>query len=142
MPEYIRRKPSVGAAVQVLKTNLAVNEPTFTGTTISSKRPSTDAGQPLPDHYIRVTRSGGGMLNRVTDRSTLLVECYSAVGKGEQLALSAIATLEAAAGQRQRHAGAFLRALDNVFGPTEFPDPLTPSHDRYQFTCDLLVSTN
>lgn len=145
MPEVVKRKPSVGAAVQVLKARLATNYPevpAFASVFISSKRPSTDTGQSLPDHFIRVTRTNGGMLNRVTDRATLLVECFSATGQGEQLALAAIATLEAAAGQRQRYAGAFLRALDNVFGPTDFPDPLTPSHDRYQFTCDLLVSTN
>lgn len=140
MPELIVAKPSVGATVQALKAGLA--DTAFAGTFASSKRPDTSAGQSLPDRFIRVTRTGGGMLNLVTDRAALLVECYTALGDGERLANTGIGVLARAAGQQTRYAGAFIRGIGAIYGPTDFPDPLVPSHDRYQFTCDLYVSTN
>lgn len=141
MTELIVAPASKDAAVQALAAGLP--DADWINVNVSSKRPDDIPGvNELPHAFIRVTRSGGGMLNRVTDRASLLVECWHDGGRSEALANAAIGVLARAAGQRQRHAGAFLRGMDNVFGPTDFPDPLTPDHDRSQFTADLLVSTN
>lgn len=142
MAELIVPKSSIAFAVQALAVGMGDADAEWTGIYVADRKPDTTSGASLPSAFIRVTRSSGGMLNRVTDRATLLVECWHDSARGEELALAAIAVLTRAAGQRQRFAGAFVRGIDNIQGPTDFPDPLTPSHDRFQFTADLLVSTN
>jgi hypothetical protein len=110
---------------------------------VSTGQPGLASGhERLPSAFIRVTRGGGGRLNRVTDSASSLIECWHDGSNAEGLAQAAIGVLCRAAGQRQRFAGGFIRGIDNLFGPTDFPDPLVPSHDRSQFHGDFLISTN
>lgn len=135
-------KPAVAACIAFLADALPDHD--FDGVFVSSKTPGPATGHAsLPRRYIRVTRSGGGMVNTVTDNARLLVECYSDdSADAEVLANVARGALRASAGRRV--AGAFIRGVDVDVddGPTDYPDPLVPSHDRYQFQVALMVSTN
>ena len=83
------------------------------------------------------------MINRVTDSARLLIECWSDdSADAEQLANTTRGLLRASSGSRV--AGGFIRGVDMELddGPTDFPDPLNPEHDRYQFQVAVIVSTN
>jgi hypothetical protein len=141
MAELIIPKPAVAVVIALLSQRLsALNLSTF----VSSKTPSPATGhEVLPSRFIRVTRTGGGMSNPVTDSARLLIECWSDdSASAEQLANTARAIIRAGVGQRV--AGGFIRGVDTAVddGPTDYPDPLVQSHDRYQFQVTVLVSTN
>ncbi|DAZ90349.1 hypothetical protein [Mycobacteroides abscessus] len=140
MAELIIAKPSVAIAVSALTAGLP--QTGLSGVYVSSKKPGVATGhRVLPSKFIRVTRiSPGGMLNRVTDLAHLLIECWADDGEGESLANAARGVLRASAGHTI--ASGFIRSFGNDSGPVDFPDPDVPSHDRYQFTGDLLISTN
>ncbi|DAZ90151.1 Uncharacterised protein [Mycobacteroides abscessus subsp. bolletii] len=140
MAELIVPKPSVALAVQAITVGLP--QAGLTDVYVSSKKPGAATGHRiLPGKFIRVTRlNPGGMLNRVTDQAHLLIECWDDSGEGEKLANAARGVLRAASGQTI--AGGFVRCAGEDNGPVDFPDPDVPSHDRYQFTIDLLISTN
>lgn len=129
-------KPIVARAVQALHDGLIARS--WTGLFVSRQRPSTRTGfTTLPHSWIRVTRSGGGTENVVTDKPQLLVECWNDEGRIEELSNEAVAVLAAIAGERNEVA--FVREVDITNGPVEMPDPLVTSHDRMQFTAELNV---
>lgn len=143
MGELIIPKPAVGAACALLEATL----PDYYDVgLVSSDMPGLANGnRTYPDLFVKVTRLGsGGMLNMVTDKAALLVECYSNKDlpdvDGEQFANTCRGLLRAAATQ-VRFAGAFIRRFQNDSGPVPLPDPSTPSHERWQFQGDLLVAT-
>lgn len=141
MAELIVPKPAVAVAISVLTDGLPGAG--FSGVFVGSKIPGPRTGQTtLPKRFVRVTRSGGGMLNRVTDNARLLIECWSDDGvDAEALANAARAVLVASHGTKTSFG--FVRgggAVDD--GPVDYPDPLVESHERYQFQVSLLVSTN
>ena len=87
--------------------------------------------------YVRVSRTGGGMTNMVTDRAIVLVECWATTNlDAETLANNARFLLGNASGKT--FAGVFVRWCKEVSGPVDFPD-VTGS--RYQFQIELLAST-
>lgn len=140
MAELIVPKPALAAGIAILTEELPGNG--FPGVFVSNKRPGPEDGfQTYPPVFVRLTRTGGGMINMVTDRATLLVECYADDSEvAELFANVCSATLARRYGHR-RFAGAHIRGYSGD-GPTEFPDPLVPTHDRWQFLGELLVSTN
>lgn len=141
MAELVVPKPAVAIAISVLNAGLAGAG--FEGVFVGSRTPGPRTGHTsLPKRFVRVTRTGGGMLNRVTDNARLLIECWSDDGvDAEALANAARAVLVASHGAKTSMG--FVRGgseVDN--GPVDYPDPLIESHERYQFQVSLLVSTN
>ena len=134
-------KPAVAIAVSLLSSGLPAAG--FSGVFVGTRTPGPRTGHRiLPKHFVRVTRAGGGMENRVTDNARLLVECWSEDGvDAEMLANTARAVLVAARGTTTPHG--FVRGSGGVDdGPVDYPDPLIETHERYQFQVSLLVSTN
>lgn len=111
---------------------------------VSGTRPSEAAGfgGQLPKRFVRITRAGGGMSNLVTDNARVLVECWSDdSADAESLANAVRGILGSLTGVN--HILGHVRGVGNVDdGPTQFPDPLVPSHDRWQFQVTVMVSTN
>lgn len=141
--ELIVPKPALSVAIELLRQGLPVLD--FDDVFISSSKPGSDQGyDTYPDRFIKVTRTGGGMNNKVTDRALLLTECWSVDStEAESLANACRALYNAAALRSQRFAGAYVRGWDEAGdGPVDFPDPTIASHDRWQFLGGLLVSTN
>ena len=116
-------KPAMAAAVTILK-----GLPVHVG---------TGAPKTTPAQYVRVSRVGGGMSNIVTDRATILVECFADNGvAAETLANQARGLLFQSRGKV--FAGCFIRWYTETQGPVDFPDE---EKARYQFMGDLLVGT-
>lgn len=141
--EVILPRPALAAAIQILVEGLPVLG--FSDVFISSSKPGSDQGyDTYPSRFVKVTRTGGGMNNLVTDRALLLTECWSVDStEAENLANACRALYSASALRSQRFAGATIRGWDDAGdGPVDFPDPTIASHDRWQFLGGLLVSTN
>lgn len=141
MNELIIPKPAVAVTVQAL--NAGLPGVGYSNVHISSKRPGAPTGDTiLPNRFIRVTRAGGGMINRVTDEARLLIECWSDDSADcEEFANAARGVIYASRGQK--HGGGFIRHVErHDDGPVDHPDPLFPGHERYQFRVGVLVSTN
>jgi hypothetical protein len=141
MAELIIPKPAVALAISVLKAGLSTAG--FSGVFVGTRTPGPRTGHTaLPKRFVRVTRTGGGMLNRVTDNARLLIECWSDDGvDAEALANAARAVLVASRGTKTAYG--FVRGTGEVDdGPVDYPDPLVESHERYQFQVSLHVSTN
>ncbi|WP_301119776.1 hypothetical protein [Mycolicibacterium fortuitum] len=143
MGELIIPKPAVGAGVAALEAALPAH---YDVELVSSDLPGLANGhRTYPTLFVRMTRVGpSGMLNMVTDRARLLVECYADKDSDtdcEQFANTCRALLRAV-DTRTRFAGAYIRRWQNDTGPVPYPDPSVPSHERWQFQGDLLVSTN
>lgn len=115
----------------------------YGGVTIASKKPGQVTGDALlPNRFIRATRVGGGMVNRVTDNARILFECWSTDGADAENLANAVRGIVGAMAGRHYTIG-YVRGVSNLDdGPTEFPDPQTPSHDRWQFTAGVMISTN
>jgi hypothetical protein len=86
-----------------------------------------------PAGVCRVRRTGGpGRIDLVTDDAQLTFECWAATeGAASDIARLAHAHMHAAAGETV--AGAFIRKVTDIGGPSNFPDPESDS-PRYQFT--------
>jgi len=143
MVEVIVPKPALSAAIALLRDGLADHG--WPDIFVGSTKPGEAQGFAVyPDQFVKVTRSGGGMNNLVTDRALLLVECWSVDSvEAENLANTCRALLRAAPYQGQPFAGAYIRGWDEAGdGPVDFPDPSLASHNRWQFLGGLLVSTN
>lgn len=121
-------KPAMAAAVTILK-----GLPVPVATEVRKESPT----QQNPPQYVRVSRVGGGMSNLVTDRATILVECFADNGvAAETLANQARGLLFQSRGKV--FAGCFIRWYTETQGPVDFPDE---GKARYQFMGDLLVGT-
>lgn len=141
--EVIVPKPALAAAISLLKDGLAVMG--WPSVFVGNSKPGPDQGfSTYPDRFVKVTRSGGGMNNMVTDRALLLTECWAVDStEAESLSNACRALYRAAALRSLRYAGAFVRGWDEAGdGPIDFPDPSLASHSRWQFLGGLLVSTN
>lgn len=98
---------------------------------------STKAPDQRPTQYVRVSRVGGGMINPVTDKARVLVECWAeSTVNAETLANDARYLLCNAGGKS--FAGVFIRWCSEVSGPVDFPDTVGP---RFQFIVELLAAT-
>jgi hypothetical protein len=142
MGELIIPKPAVQVVCAALVVGLPEVSDDYADAYVGSKRPGPRTGHTgLPSRFIRVTRAGGGMLNRVTDNARVLVECWSDANDCEQFANAARGVIYCSAGDR--FATGFIRYVEHEDdGPTDFPDPLVTTHDRWQFVTGVLVSTN
>lgn len=141
--EVIVPKPALAAAVAMLREGL--EDLGWPGIYVANVKPGeADGSDVYPDRFVKVTRTGGGMNNMVTDRALLLVECWSVDStEAENLANACRALFRVSALRQQQFAGAWIRGWDEAGdGPVDFPDPSLASHDRWQFLGGLLVSTN
>jgi hypothetical protein len=139
--ELIIPKPAVSIVIAALNDGLPAAG--FPDVYVSGTRPSEVAGfESLPKRFVRVTRAGGGMMNRVTDNARILFECWSDDSADAEVLANAVRGLIAATAGQQYELG-HVRGVGNVDdGPTSFPDPIVPSHDRWQFQVSVMVSTN
>lgn len=142
MTEVIIPKPAVSLVIAAVTSRLSAT--VYSGTLVSGSRPSEASGYTghLPARWVRITRSGGGMSNRVTDNARLLVECWSDDSvDAEALANTVRGAITSLTGGK--FSLGHVRGVEAVDdGPTQFPDPLVPSHDRWQFQVTVMVSTN
>lgn len=130
---HVLRSPSLDVEAAVI-TYLRPLLPA--GTVVATEVPKTTRGElSFPQRMVRVTRTGGPAWSPAHDGPTVLVECWAATGpQAWQIAAAARDSM---------------LALDNTLvgpvwlsfsregsGPTNLPDPRTPS-PRYQFVHQL-----
>ncbi|PKQ59723.1 hypothetical protein B5566_02455 [Mycobacterium sp. MHSD3] len=140
MAELIVAKPALAAAIAVLTEELPSNG--YPDAFVSHKLPGPEDGyETYPPVFVRLTRTGGPRINKVTDRANLLVECYANDSEVAELFANMCGAVLARPYGHRRFAGASLRGGE-FEGATEFPNPLVTTHERWQFTGFLLVSTN
>lgn len=92
---------------------------------------------PRPDRFVRVSRTGGPMKNRVQDGPQLTVECWDLAEEDAQdLAQLCRALLFAAQGAVVN--GVPIGKVDEFGGPQLLPDPLS-DQPRYTFTMQVAM---
>lgn len=91
---------------------------------------STKVPNPRPASFVRLVRVGGNRRNVITDRATVVFECWAASNvAAERLCALVRAHVHALAPDT-------VRRVREVAGPQSFPDPLSES-PRYQFTAQI-----
>ena len=142
MAEVIVPKPAVSLVISELAARLPGQG--YSDVYVAGTRPTEAAGFAgvLPKRFVKITRVGGGMSNRVTDNARILVECWSDDSADcEILANTVRAILGSLAGSNITLGQ--VRGVGNVDdGPSQFPDPLVPNYERWQFQVTVMVSTN
>jgi len=126
-------KPAVLTAITILTE--AFGQYAF----VSAKLP---AGQ-RPDRFVRVSRSGGGQDNIVTDTARILIECFAKdVGQAEAMCGTTVAALRNASGTTiTTTAGdVFVRFWDND-NIVDYPHPDLIEWERWQVSGDLSLKT-
>lgn len=91
---------------------------------------STRVPQERPVEFVRVVRVGGQRRNVITDRATVVIECWA--GSDYDAAILCGLTrayLFALAPDK-------VRRVSEIAGPQSFPDPIS-EHPRYQFTVQI-----
>jgi hypothetical protein len=124
MGEVIVQRDAVKAAIGMLKTELTDRGWTVT---VASKIPST-----RPQYMVKVTRTGGTRANAVTDRTQLTVQCW-APDDVKAFNLAALCHALLLSREQEDVGGVWVRKVEDVSGPTDFPDPDT-SNPRVQLT--------
>lgn len=93
--------------------------------------------QNRPGHFVRVSRTGGIMLNLVQDGPHLTIEAWAPTDEEAQdLAQLCRALLHAAQGTVQ--AGVSVGKVSELGGPQLLPDPLS-NQPRYTFTLQVAM---
>lgn len=93
-----------------------------------------------PNAYVRVTRSGGPLLNAATDKPLMTISCYhSDPFEAELLANNCRAAMWRIKGQRV--GDVWVRWWKETGGPVTHPDP-DVALTRYQFSGDLFLRIN
>lgn len=117
-------RSALAAAVSIL--DVAVDVP------VATKAPKT-----TPTSFVRVSRMGGGLDNKITDRAWLLFECWALDGvTAEGLANTCREALQGSVGKT--FGGTFIRHWRETGGPVDFPDGESEM-SRYQFHGELYV---
>lgn len=117
-------RSAIAACIQILEAD--VNVP------VATKAPKT-----TPAAYVRVSRLGGGLENKVTDRAWLLIECWAQGGvAAEQLSNTCREALAKSIGKTYN--GTFIRHWQETGGPVDFDDDESEM-SRYQFHGSLHV---
>lgn len=96
---------------------------------------STKVPTPRPEAFVRVRRVGGTRPNRITDSSTVVVECWAS----DPVVASDLGRLTHAhvfALPGESYDGDFVRRVREVGGLQSFPDPVSET-PRYQFTVQI-----
>lgn len=96
---------------------------------------STEVPSERPDELVKVSLTGGGDPNIVTERAQLTFECWAADSvRASEICRTVKALVRAMAGQTVN--GVFVRSVGTVGAPVSFPDPETEL-PRYQYTAEL-----
>lgn len=97
---------------------------------------ATRVPNPRPPRFVRLTRVGGPVRDKVTDRPLIVVEAWDAAGDvaAHDLAAEARARLHALAGTGI--GGVWVRRVGEVSGLSNYPDPESGT-SRYQITVQL-----
>ncbi len=127
---YPTPKPAVKTTITVLATAFGSHA------LVSARMPKA-----RPIRFVKVSRIGGAWINPVTDSARILVECFGPdVETVENMTATARAALHNA-GQTLVD-GVWIRDWLNEQGPTDFPHPEILDMERWQFSGDLILSTN
>ena len=140
-PLWLTPKPALLAAVVVLSAAFESADGTRWAE-VSSKLPARNR----PLRFVRVKRTGGGLVDQATDRARLLVECYArSTAEVEAMTATCRAALRNSCDQwveREDDDAIYIRKWDNEEGPTDYFNPEVLEYERWQFTGDLFVAVN
>jgi hypothetical protein len=96
---------------------------------------STNVPSDRPAEFVKVSLTGGGDPNMVTERAQLTFECWAADSvRASEICRMVKALVRAMEGQTVD--GVFVRSVRTVGAPVSFPDPATDL-PRYQYTAEL-----
>lgn len=96
---------------------------------------STEVPSDRPAELVKVSLTGGGDPNIVTERAQLTFECWAEDSvRASEICRTVKALVKAMAGQIVN--GVFVRSVRTVGAPVSFPDPETDL-PRYQYTAEL-----
>lgn len=136
IPIWDTPKPALLAAVTILEEGFGP------WAQVSTKLPARNR----PDRFVKVSRTGGGQSNPVTDRARILVECFGRTSADvENMCNTARAVLRNSQSTTVTPSGGppmFIRSYGNESGPVDFPHPDILDYERWQFTAELWIATN
>lgn len=96
---------------------------------------STEVPATRPAEFVKVSLTGGGDPNVVTELAQLTFECWAKDSvRASEMCRTVKALVRAMAGQIVN--GVFVRSVRTVGAPVSFPDPATDL-PRYQYTAEL-----
>jgi metal-dependent amidase/aminoacylase/carboxypeptidase family protein len=128
---WLTPKPALLGTVTILE------EAFGTYAMVSTKMPARNR----PERFVRVSRTGGGQDNPVTDRARILVECFAKdTAQAEAMCNTARAALRNACSTFV--AGMFVRWYGNESGPVDLAHPDIVDMERWQFSGEIWMSTN
>lgn len=128
-------KPALLAAIAVLSE--AFGNYAF----VSAKLP----GNNRPDRFVKVSRTGGRLMNIATDEAQILVECYAKdLGQVEAMLATATAALRNAGGTTITSDGyrMFIRRWEEDSLAVPYQNPEILDYERGQLTGGLMVKAN
>jgi hypothetical protein len=128
---WLTPKPAILAAVTVLEQ--AFGEYAV----VSTKLPIRNR----PERFVRVSRTGGGQFDPVTDRVRMIVECYARdTAQAEMMCNTARAAYRNSVGTFVEDM--FIRWYGDEAGPNDYAHPDIVDMERWTFTAALWISTN